>query len=227
MGGSVHAALELHFRAAMEGLFVTPQALLSAYHNEWRRQRELAGKDVPVRFNKGEDQQKLDDLADRILTAFVASPLASPKGTILGIEEELKVILDPDLPDVLAKVDLVTCTEGALHVVDFKTSRSRWTEQKAHESGEQLVLYGATVNSMSQGLGLPVKLHFAIITKAKSPQVQLIPVPSDDARLEMLKESVIQVWQAIQSGNFYPAPSPQHCTSCPFRSRCPVFAGGR
>jgi len=224
-GGSIHRALELYFRCRLEGLAVTPQALLSAYHDRWKQQRQEAGGDaVPVRFNKGEDANSVHACADRIITAFLGSPLASPKGTILGIEEELKVVLDLQIPDLLAKVDLVTHTDGALHVIDWKTSRSRWNEQKAQENGEQLVLYGATVGAMSVSLNLPVKLHFAIVTKAKKPQVQLIPVPGDSGRLEQLKENIGQVWQAIQSGNFYPSPSPQHCTTCPFRSRCPVFA---
>ncbi len=178
--------------------------------------------DLPVRFNKAEDQNKLDALASRIIAAFLASPLANPKGTILGIEEELKVTLDSDLPDVLARVDLVTHTDGALHVIDFKTSRSRWTEQKALESGEQLVLYGITVNSMAGGLGVPVKLHFAIVTKANTPVIQLLPVATDTARVEALKENVGEIWKAIQTGNFYPAPSPMNCATCQFRSWCPA-----
>jgi hypothetical protein len=32
-GGSIHRALELYFRARLEGLDVTPEALLSAYHD--------------------------------------------------------------------------------------------------------------------------------------------------------------------------------------------------
>ena len=72
-----------------------------------------------------------------------------------------------------------------------------------------------------------MKLHFAILTKAKKPVVQLIPVPTDTDtdRQATMRDSIRQVWQAIQGGNFYPSPSPQNCSGCPFRSRCPVFAG--
>ena len=224
-GGAIHASLELHYRATLEGLTVTHGALLSAYHDAWRRQKEQAGGNVPVRFNKGDNEDTVHALADRMLTAFVNSPLAKPKGTILGIEEQLTVTLDSAVPDLLAKVDLVTHTDGALHVIDFKTSRSRWTEQKAVESGEQLHLYGVTVGKLSRDLNIPVKLHFAIITKAKTPLVQLLPVPTEPSRIEAVKESVRQVWEAIQVGNFYPNPSPQNCATCPFRSRCSVFAG--
>jgi CRISPR/Cas system-associated exonuclease Cas4 (RecB family) len=222
-GGSIHSSLELHFRARLEGLHTTHAALISAYRDSWRRQKEQGGDNIPVRFNKDLDENQIHALAERMIAAFMSSPLASPKGTVLGIEEELRVQLDPELPDLLAKVDLVTQTDGCLHVVDFKTSRSRWNEQKAEESGEQLLLYGVTVAEMSPHLGRAVKLHFAIITKAEKPVVQLIPVPSSPDRVESLKESVAAVWSAIQTGNFYPSPSPQNCTTCPYRSRCPVF----
>jgi putative RecB family exonuclease len=220
-GGSIHAALELYYRCRLEGLGVTLPAILSAYHDAWRRQ--TAEDDAPVRFNKGEDRNTADAMADRMLRAFLASPLATPRGVILGIEEELRVVLDPALPDLLAKVDLVTVTDGALFVIDFKTSRSRWTEQKAQEAGGQLLLYGQTVARMGLYLDVPVKLHFAILTKHKTPQVQLLPVTGDAGIVTALTDSIGQVWQAIQSGNFYPNPSPQNCVTCPFRSRCSVF----
>jgi CRISPR/Cas system-associated exonuclease Cas4 (RecB family) len=225
LGGAIHAAIELNNRAKLEGLTVTQGALLSAYHDAWNRQKAQAGNDVPVRFNKGDDIDTVHTLADRMLAAFTASSLASPKGTILGIEEQLTVILDSEIPDLLAKVDLVTHTDGALHVIDFKTSRSRWTEQKALESGEQLLLYGVTVGGLSRDLNIPVKLHFAIITKAKTPVVQLLPVPTDQSHIAAVKESVRQVWEAITSRNFYPNPSPMNCATCQFRSRCPIFRG--
>lgn len=150
---------------------------------------------------------------------------SSPGGQIIGVEEELRVQLDRELPDLLAKVDLVTQTDGAVHVIDFKTSRSRWTQQKAQESAEQLLLYGVTVKQITRPLAAAVKLHFAIITQAKKPVVQLIPVIADETGIAGLKESVGQIWQAIRAGNFYPSPSPQNCSTCPFKSRCPVFGG--
>jgi putative RecB family exonuclease len=223
-GGSIHSALEHYFRARLEGLELTAAELLNAFKDAWQRQKEQAGDQVPVRFNKTDSEETLHGLAQRMIAAFLASPLAHPKGIILGVEEELRVVLDPDLPDVLAKVDLVTHTEGALHVVDWKTSRSRWNEQKALESGEQLLLYGQTVTKLSHALGLPVKLHFGIITKAKTVIVQILPVPTDPGRVAGMKASVASVWEAIQAGNFYPSPSPMNCTTCPFRSRCPAMS---
>jgi hypothetical protein len=180
---------------------------------------------VPVRFNKVQTEDSLQALASRMLTTFLSSPLSRPKGTIVGIEEELRVVLDPELPDVLARVDLVTQTADAVYVVDFKTSRSRWNQQKAQEWADQLVLYGVTIDQMGQSLRLPVKLHFGIITKAKTPVVQVLDMPTDPARVGAMKESVAAVWDAIKVGDFYPSPSPINCSTCPYRSRCPAFGG--
>jgi putative RecB family exonuclease len=224
-GGAIHAAFELYFQTRMEGMQITAGALLSHYHDAWRKEREEAGQDVPVRFNKEETQEKLDDLAGRVIDAFLLSPLAMPQGEILGIEESVRVTLHPDLPDVVARVDLVYQTSDALHVVDFKTSRSRWNEEKAREAGDQLVLYGSTVSNISSSLSLPVQLEFGVVTKAKNPVIQILSVPTDPAKVGMMKETSLQVWEAIKSGIYYPNPTPQNCTTCPFKSKCPVFSG--
>jgi hypothetical protein len=87
--GSIHSALERFFRARLEGLAVCQAALLPAYHDGWRRQQNDAGDDVPVRFNKSQDGDTLHVLADKIIASFLTLPLANPKGTILGVEEEI------------------------------------------------------------------------------------------------------------------------------------------
>lgn len=79
-------------------------------------------------------------------------PPETPKGTILGIEEELRIVLDPELP---------------------------------------------------------VKLHFAIITKAKKPVVQLLAVVTNPERVAAMKENVASFREAIKVGSFYPSPSPK------------------
>jgi len=222
-GGSIHAALEGYFRARLEGLTLSAEEMLLAYHAAWKRNLQDAGQQVPVKYGAKEDEPAVHALAERTITAFLASPLASPKGTVLGVEEELRIVLHPDLPDVLAKVDLVTHSDTALYVTDFKTSRSRWTPQKAQESSDQLVIYASATADMAAQMGLPVKLAFAVLTKAKTPIVQILPVPTDTSRVAAMTESAVQTWAAIVAGHFYPNPSPMNCTGCPFRSRCPAF----
>lgn len=226
-GGSIHAAMELHFRRQLEGLSSDAGDLMHAFVEAWQAQCD-SQPDTPVRFNKGESFDDVRDLARRIIDVFLASPASKPHGEIVGIEEQLTVTLASDLPDLLAKVDLVTRMPDSLHVVDWKTSRSRWTPDKAAENAEQLRLYSRMVRQMAEGLQVPVALHFVVVTKAKSPMVQVLDVPtpnqaSDRGEAKLLTDNVRQVWTAIKAGVDYPAPSPMQCSTCPFKSRCPAF----
>ena len=135
------------------------------------------------------------------------------------------MVLDPDLPDVLAKVDLVTSSDTALYVTDFKTSRSRWTPEKAIEASDQLVIYASATAGMAKHMNLPVKLAYAVLTKAKTPVVQILSVLMDTRRVAAMTTAAVQTWSAIVAGNFYPNPSPMNCSTCQFKSRCPVFGG--
>lgn len=222
-GGAVHAALESYFQALMEGRIEGLEALMMRFRSEWELQCPGTGE-APLRLNKGESIESLQETAERLLKAFLDSPLARPVGDILAVEEERCITLDADLPDIVARVDLVTQTADAVHVVDWKTSRSRWTQEKAIQSAEQLVLYGVTLHQLCAALHLPVRLHFGILTKAKSPAVQVITMPIDAQRAANLTESMRTTWADIQRGSFQPNPSPINCTTCPFKSRCPIYA---
>ncbi len=239
-GSAMHAAFEAHFRAQLEGLKTDAGGLLHVFMDTWQAECEKAGvPGVPIRFNKNEDMSSLTSQAQRMIEAFLVAPLSRPVGQIVGIEESFRVMLDPALPDVLARVDLVTQTPGSLHVVDLKTSRSRWTPERAAEGAEQLLLYGRTIRGMSQAVGLPVQLHFAVLTKNKKPQVQILDVPCDESRLAAVRDTVASVWRAVRSGSgsssgggsggggggYFANPSPMHCSLCPFRDRCPAFGG--
>jgi CRISPR/Cas system-associated exonuclease Cas4 (RecB family) len=59
-----------------------------------------------------------------------------------------------------------------------------------------------------------------VLTKTKNPGVDLYEVPVDGKRTDRTKRIVERVWRAIEAGTFYPAPSPQQCSSCAFREPC-------
>jgi len=66
----------------------------------------------------------------------------------------------------------------------------------------------------------PVTRPLAVLTKTKVPVVELHEVPVDGKRVERTNRIVERVWRAIEAGTFYPAPSPQQCSSCAFREPC-------
>ena len=227
-GRAIHAAVETHFRGQMEGIHLSTVELLQAYRLDWTIAEDWDDpKDaqMPVRFNKGQDAATLADLAGRMLDAFVSSPLARPSGQILAIEETICGAVDDELPDVLARVDMVHADREGLYVVDYKTSRSRWNPAKAREAAEQLILYRGLLAGMARSLDKPVRLGFGVLTKAKHPVAEYLAVPDEPGHAERLIATIRQVWSAVVAGNFYPNPSPMNCSTCPYRSRCPAMSG--
>jgi CRISPR/Cas system-associated exonuclease Cas4 (RecB family) len=214
-GGSIHSAVEHHFNELMAGCPAPDlDTLLSAFWAAWRDRQEVA----EIKFGKGEDVNSVGELAQRVLTAFQASDLSRPAGRILGVEEELRGRIVDDVPDLLARIDLLIETDTELAVVDLKTARSRWSEEQASDSGEQLLLYSELARHLAPSK--TVVCRFIVITKAKTPAVEQHTVLVDRKRVDRTKAVVERVWRAIEGGVFFPAPSPIACGSCPFSEAC-------
>ena len=218
-GGAIHRAAEFHFRELLAG---NPRpnldALLSEYQDAWREHAEQQ-----IQFGKGDDVNTLGSLAERVLAAFRHSDFASPAGTILGVEEELRGQVAQGCPDLLARVDLIVDEGDALVVTDLKTARSRWSNGQVEASAEQLLLYHELASALVPGR--PVQLEFAVVTKTKTPIIERYPVAVDQMQLQRTKTVVDRVWRAIEAEHFFPAPSPMNCSSCPYREPCQAWQG--
>lgn len=215
-GSCIHSALEARMHGLLEGLELGLSEMHQAYRLAWSEERS---EDVPIRFNQGEDETLLDDLAGRMLRAFLDSPLSKPAGRIIAVEETIQLPLADDLPDILARVDLVCQEEDGLRVADFKTSRSRWSQDKANQSAEQLLPYRHMMAGIQEAQC--IHLSFAVLTKAKSPVVQMLDVPVQQP--QQVLDTIRRVWSAVEAGNFYPSPGAMNCACCAFKSRCPAF----
>ena len=214
-GGAVHSAVEHHFNETMAGSPPSDlDSLLGAFWDGWRDRQEEA----EIRFSKGEDISTIGELAQRVLTAFLESDQSKPDGRILAVEEQLRGQIINGVPDLLARIDLLTETHDELAVVDFKTARNRWSKEQASNSAEQLLLYSELARHLAPHKA--VVCQFIVVTKAKSPLVEQHTVRVDRQRVERTKAIVQQVWQAIQAGMFYPSPSPIACGTCAFRQAC-------
>lgn len=219
MGTALHRAIQNHFERQLEG---QPDAdvatLMDAFQEGWD-----SYMDQRILFGKGEDRNTLVHMAERLLAAFLRSDFSRPPGVILGVEEELRGAIVPGCPDLLARLDLIVDTGHELIVSDFKSSRCAWSDYKVEDLAPQLLLYSELVKPMADGR--PIKLSFAVLTKTKLPVLTLHEVPFDEGRVERTKKVVERVWQAIQSGHFYPNPSPLTCGSCPYRQPCSRWRG--
>lgn len=218
-GSAIHAAMEFFFSQQLAGGEEPGiDELLDVFQQSWRDRSEQK-----LRFGKTETADSLHQLADRMLAAFLDSDLTKQEGDVIGVEEELRGELAPGLPDLLGRVDLILESDDSVIVLDFKTSRSPWSDHQAADQCEQLLLYSDLVRRIVPGK--QIRLQFAVITKAKSPKVQLLETTFNESKLDRTKRVVENVWSAIESGHFYPSPSPMQCPGCGYRNHCAAWRG--
>lgn len=218
-GSAIHSALEFHYRELLAGEPAPDlDTMLNVYQEAWQ-----ARKDDNIDFGKNETVDALGILAESIFLQFKKSELAQPEGRILGIEEELRGQLVPGCPDLLARVDLILEADEEVVVTDFKTSRSRWSQGNLDASSGQLLLYHELARPLAGNK--PLRLEFLVVTKTKQPAIERHTVEVSPLRIARIRRMVERVWASIAAGNFYPAPSPTSCPSCPFREPCGQWTG--
>lgn len=218
-GSAMHSAVQMHFEQLLAGQPVPDvDALLAVFQASWQ------GHDASrIRFGKGENRDSLGRLADRMLRVFLQSEYAYPKGVILGVEEELRGEIVPGCPEFLARLDLIIDAGDTLLISDFKTTRTGWSYEHVNDQAGQLLLYSELAKDLADGR--PIRLAFAVLTKNKFPQLTQHPVAVDRHQVDRTKRIVERVWRAIQARLFYPAPSPMHCSTCPYRRPCREWRG--
>lgn len=218
-GRSIHHAVEFHFRELLSGGEGSNlDALLGEFQAAWDEQPPEA-----ITYNRSESRDNLGRLADRLLRAFLDSDLSRPVGRIIGIEEELRGRLMDGVPDLLARLDLLTETDDAITITDLKTARSAWSGQQADDSAEQLFLYGELVRRLIPYK--PLRLEFMVATKTKDVSITRHTIMFDQRRLDRTKRIVERVWRAITAEHFFPSPSAMNCSTCPFRDPCRRWNG--
>lgn len=196
-GIALHDACAAANEAALTGESYNAAA---GFVSAWKLAIEQAA--VPVHYGK--------DCADDLLAKGRAlAAVYTPPPGIIGVEQPFSVTLDPDLPPVEGRIDLIRRTDtGDLAIADLKTAASRvLTETDAAEA--QLGLYD---------LAYPAAVHEVIVLgKLKSPTMtiqSITPWP----RTKLVRHYV-EVYAAMQAGVRY-AIRGWHCDGCSFADRC-------
>lgn len=217
-GSAIHRALEHHFRRLLEGQAApSTSELVVEYRKGWGDHR------APVRLGKDEDEAAFHTLAAKLLQTFAESEVAKPKGHILAVEETLRGQIVAGLPDLLGRVDLIVEEPEALVISDWKTSRSRYSQDQVEDGAEQLLLYSELAKDFAPCKR--IRLEFAVLTKTKETSIDLHAAAADPLRVARIKRIVERVWRSIEAEHFYPAPSQMNCPGCPYRDACRSWPG--
>ena len=218
-GSAVHSAVERHFQSLLEtGSAPEIKELLEAFDACW----ESFDTDK-IKYGRGDDAASMREVAERMLKAFQQHEFASPDGSIVAIEEPVRGEFVEGVPEVLARIDLAIQRDDELVLVDFKTARSRWSAEQAQNNAEQLLLYADLAGRVLDGR--KIRLQYAVITKAKTPVMEVHEVEFDANRLNRTKAVFKEVWKAIDGGVIFPAPSQMNCHSCGYKTACRAWQG--
>ena len=220
-GGAIHRAVETVHEARLAGLpLPTVEQLLAAYSAAWKLETR---PDVGIEYARGEDAATLRGLAGRALEAYLEwLKVEGLRGKVIAIEHEENFELLPEAPPVKARLDLLELVGDELHVIDLKTSRCSWSEQKIKDAAPQLVIYSYAVtrSGLVRDLGVRrVVPSFVVVTKGARPKVQAIRPSLGQTDADRLKTQVAEVSQAIRTG-VYVRREGWQCKGCPFRERC-------
>ncbi len=214
-GSAMHEAFAKVHEHQMEGL-PTPSG------------EQLAGKVsnllgaslLPVKYAKTETPDSLAALGRRMVDAFLASPDSSPVGEAICIEDRAAGVVDPLIPPIEGKVDYVRRVGDELVLRDYKTSRSRWNQDKVEENAPQLRLYATLLDRELSGWKV-TELEFVTVTKAVKPVVALHQVRIKPESVQACIDQIGEVWHGIKEGVFPTRPG-WPCKSCPYASKCPA-----
>lgn len=221
LGSAFHTAAQVFYERQLQGLDTNLDQLNALFLEDWHEQIS----DTEVRYPKSEDEASTKATGFRMLKAFISSELANLPGHVIAIEETLTGPIHPDMPDLVARIDIAWQTDDGVHLMDLKTSKSRWSLAKVDESCEQLLLYQTLASQLVPDQ--PVHLSFGIVTKAKSPAVQKLDVPTiTTQRSNEVIDVMLPVWNSMKAGNDFASPSPMSCATCGYQSRCPAYHKG-
>ncbi len=115
---------------------------------------------------------------------------------------------------VRGRVDRVDrLPDGGYELIDYKTGRPRSEQQLQQDI--QLSLYAIAAKE-SWGLHTSSQAYYYLLDDEK------VPLPSTAGGAEWVRQTAVEIAEAILRERFEPTPSPAACGMCDFRIVCPV-----
>ena len=210
-GSAIHGAIRQHIQGGSD--------LRQAWRESWSKELAL----TPV-IDWGSDNQtelfnygiKVFSDEDILTTIQGLKPLILDGSPCMELKIELNV---PGVPvPVIGYIDLIQANNVA---VDFKTSRTSWTQERADKE-LQAAFYLAALNQMGMAQ-LPAQFEYIVFVKNKAPKIQRFTTERKASDIFRLFNLVGEVYRAINQQVFLPNPTAWSCSEkyCSFWNECP------
>lgn len=178
---------------------------------------ELRGN-VPVLFDDGESEDQLVEQGIAMLGRYL--DVVPMPDTVHAIERRFRFDwFDPDtgevMPPLVGFIDAVTETDGRVQLMELKSGKRRWDEDKL-TFDHQLVAYRMAMRA--EGVHDP-ELRLVVVTRTKSPDVQLERLVRTDRDEREFVETAANVLRAVRAQAFVRQRS-WACKTCPYAEAC-------
>jgi hypothetical protein len=221
-GLSFHgAAAALYSELKATGNLPPREMLVDTFRDAWSR---ASGGPVPLQDDEDEpvDTGAVTDKGIEMIEVFHAHVAKTMNGhTVEGVEVPFVAALhDPDTGEVLdealvGSMDLVLRHGDQRTVVELKTSARKWSEdQLAFDLQPTAYAFAAR----QVGLG-DVQLRLDVVTKARSPQMQVADVVRGPRDEDDFLLTAVGVLRAVDAGVAYPVCG-WACKGCQFAHAC-------
>ena len=218
LGAALHTALEQIHLAWLGGQRLPVAQAMAAFDAHWRR--ETDGQ--TVLFNRDENPAGLRALACELLSLYSQDCLPS-QGMFLAVEERVAITLPSLSVPVAGRLDALVDSGQALVVVDAKTSKAAYTQQKLAPAAAQLSFYASGVEALARQLGKPLAGRFLVFRKIKRPRIDTVDVSLSPGEVQRTHRMLAETWALIEAAHradSFPTRPSWMCGQCPFQERC-------
>lgn len=211
MGSAFHGAIEEYLKSDKQA------DITELWRKSWADQMvgtenvEWVEESPEETFNQGLRMLTHKDVVQGLAEIM---PAKDDLGHMIERKLELHV---PGVPiPIIGYLDILTVNGPA----DFKTSATRWSDDKATNEIQSL-FYLAAMNQMGMHTYGWLFSHY-IFVKTKTPQFQKLTHRHTPTQLMWLFKMISNVWAGIQAGTFVENPTGWLCTPkyCPFWGVC-------
>ncbi len=218
LGTAVHAALASYYTELRVGRKQNVDELLDSFVAAWRLAQP---SDAPLVVPDDEPVPVVEQLGVRMLRAFHAQAVRQTNVAPVLVEAPFEVELnDPATGEPLDErlvgtIDLVADVDGVRTVFEHKTAARRFGQDQL-----EFDLQPTAYMLAARRLGLAVeRFVFQVVTKAKTPAVQIEEVQRCRRDENDLLFTVAGVLRAVDAGVFFPVRGWQ-CRGCPYPQAC-------
>jgi putative RecB family exonuclease len=217
-GIAFHGALSRYYLHVRD--FGTPPPvndLVQTFADLWRQR--LDGK-IPLQPGDDDNDDPID-LAARMLKAFHRQAALPAGVVVVAVEQPFEVGLhDPGTGEVMPErlvgaIDLVLDEHGRTILVEHKSAARRWSADQLRYD----IQPSAYQLAMREMRADQVGLRYQIVTKTKSPLVQVVDVERSALDEDDFRRIAIGVLKAVDAGVSFPLRG-WHCGGCPYQRTC-------